>query len=745
MGRVLLAAALVFTGLVGASEAGQFLVVVRATSACIGGGVIALYLLRAPARHDLVDLLALAAVLAFLLTCITSSSPRLSFDAATSATAYLAAFYLARGVAATPRGHELAITTLGTMGAVVSITFLLVWGSAWLRWVSVPDAGLPPLNLALPATPYRHYYLVGTLAALLLPATLLLARRPLVWPLAVAGSVAGVLVVFMSGSRTVWLAAMAAIAVAAIAGGWLHMPRSRRALAAAIGVAAALTVALALFSTQLIARLGAGSTVEGRFEIWGASIDRWLQSPLVGHGPGTFATQLTLGGQEALVIHGHNAVIQALVESGLVGVAGMALLSAAVLVGAWRHSLRQPAPLAGLVLFVAACLTDNPSVFGFLVVPAIAWAALAAPRAEAPAHPRSAWLGRAILSLSVIVGLATVSSIGAAWFYDRAATAAERGDTSTTEDSLRAAVALDPSHALYRRSLGIWLAADGDAAEALHQLDRTIDLNPADLAAHRAAAVINAGRGRYETAVALAASAVELRPHAPLSLLTLAWVAQAAGDGEAAHDALVEALSYEPWLAATPAWTQFTGDSVARLLDEAYDAVTDRAVGGMRQEDVARSWLAGMVGAPADPASVGTLQAAASAAIDCDIATAHSLLASLPRATLVNADGLLVRMLVARVQGEPTDDLVTLSSLRWPILAFLVERDVTGGSPFTELADDVWTYGRRAVSVPDEGLVLPTSEAGLSAWLRDPGSASRRGAPDSGLSTCRPGGTSGGG
>jgi hypothetical protein len=157
----------VFTVLIGGSDAGRFVTVVRAMSATIGAVMIVVYLVRAPSRHDVVDLLVLGGLLAFLVTCVTSSMPRLSFDAATTAIAYAAAFYVARGAVADARGRQVAITVLGVAGTMISMTFLAIWAGVWFRWMSVPGAGLPPFDLQLPATPYRHYYLVGMVAALL--------------------------------------------------------------------------------------------------------------------------------------------------------------------------------------------------------------------------------------------------------------------------------------------------------------------------------------------------------------------------------------------------------------------------------------------------------------------------------------------------------------------------------------------------------------------------------------------------
>lgn len=166
-GRLLLAAGLIFLVLLGGTEAGRLATVLRAASALIGGVAIVCYLRQMPRENDHTDRLVLAGLLLFLMTCVTSAWLRSSFDAATSAVAYVAAFYLARGAVADERGRQMAITVLGTIGIVVGLTFLIIWGSIWLPWATIPGAGFPPFDISLPSYLYGHQYPVGMLAAML--------------------------------------------------------------------------------------------------------------------------------------------------------------------------------------------------------------------------------------------------------------------------------------------------------------------------------------------------------------------------------------------------------------------------------------------------------------------------------------------------------------------------------------------------------------------------------------------------
>jgi O-antigen ligase len=730
LSRVLLAAAFLFVGLIGGSDAGQYLIAVRVISAATGGALILAYVLNAPRRHDHLDLAVLVGLVGFLLTCVTSSIPRLSFDAAMTAVAYAAAFYVARDAVSDAAGRRLALAVLGLTGALVAVMFLLLWGAGWQRWMAVPDAGIPPVGLALPPVIYGHHYRIAALVGVLAPACVLLARRPGIWPVGLVGSLASAVVILMSGSRTVWLAAVAAMAVTVLLGARYRPTRGRWTLPL-VGIA---LIAGALLAGQVAQRALTSSTVEGRFEIYAASLDRWLDSPLVGHGPGTYSAQMTLAGYHELLQHGHNAIVQMLVEGGLAGLAGMFIVVAAVVISALQATRRNRVAIAGLTVFAVSCLTDNMSVYGFLIVPLIAWAALASPRQATLPATEVRWVRPAAVVMACVAGLAAAATIASAWAYDLASAAARAGDAQSVVQSLRAASFLDPEYALYQRDLGVWLLADGRTAEARERLGKALEANPADPAAHRAAAIAAAHDGAAE-AVDLAEGALNLRDDDAANLLTLAYVSRELGDLAAARDALVRALRFEPRLTASPEWREDFGGDASLLLNAAHQSWAAEPDRDNEHHEV-RAWLAAMVGKPVLGGPVTTFDMAAAAVIDCRPDNAVVQLGPTANAA-VNARWLLVRIIVGRVDGQPVDDYIAMAGLRWPIVAFMASNEVTGASPFTALAHDAKFYGRRSISPPDGGPVFPSPESGLSAWLRDPIGAADRGAPDSGLATCR--------
>ncbi|HYN63797.1 MAG TPA: O-antigen ligase family protein, partial [Candidatus Limnocylindrales bacterium] len=450
--------------LLSGTEAGRLLTSVRALGAGIGAVLILAYLVKAPRHHDLVDGLVLAGLLAFLVTCITSSIPRLSFEAATSAIAYAAAFYVARGAVSDQRGRDLAVLLLGILGTILSLLFLIAWASVWIRWTSIVGGGLPPLDLTLPSAPFAPIR-VAILIGLLTPATILLARRPRIWPAGVIGTAASFAVILMSGSRSVWLGVIAAAAVAVALGGGrriLRMPRPVLVGAAAVGVGF-----IAVVGPQLVARLATGSTIELRVGMWSETIARWLESPLLGYGPGTFPAQFNLtdyyNTYEPWTSHPHNAVVQLLLEGGIVGVIGLGFVAAAVVAGVRRAGHLAWAPAAAIGFLAAVSLTENPTLIPYLIVLLIVWVALAVPRV--PAEQPSSADGRlraAAVTLSAVVAGMVLAHLVASGAYEGASAAAETGNRDEVVRQLTVAATLDAAFPFYQRELGTWLLAQGD-------------------------------------------------------------------------------------------------------------------------------------------------------------------------------------------------------------------------------------------------------------------------------------------
>jgi hypothetical protein len=134
---------------------------------------------------------------------------------------------------------------------------------------------------------------------------------------------------------------------------------------------------------------------------------------------------------------------------------------------------------------------------------------------------------------------------------------------------------------------------------------------------------------------------------------------------------------------------------------------------------------------------IGPSLAAVDAIIRCDPSTAAASLTSASGAANDQL-GLTARLMLAALtdENDAYRAAIAVAILRGSQLANLASRDPGPASPFSDYLQDVGLYKRIPLPAADLEPMLPTQGEGLSAWLRDPREAARRGAPGSGLAEC---------
>jgi O-antigen ligase/tetratricopeptide (TPR) repeat protein len=731
-----LAIALVYFILVGGTNIGTYAVPFAVINAVLATVLVALWLVELPRRNDLTDRTMLVGLLLFLLTCMTSAFPRMSFDAATSVTTWAAAFGIARGELTSARAERALFTVLAICGGVLAAGFLASWIPQWVNWWRETGT-IPPLDLPLRPGPYRHYHVAAMLLGLLLPALLQFRQRQRVGVLAWIAIVAGLAGVYMSGSRTVWVA-LSVVGIVA----FLPRLRLRPAVIAATVVIASSLVALALAGALVStsSRLLTTLTVSIRGETWSSSLAGWLERPLFGWGPGSFAAVFRF--REVLPVfpepggHAHNVVVQVLLEAGVVGLVALLVAILALAVGIRRNPRRSPYALMGLAVLGLMSLADLPSNFPMVLVIGVCWAALAAPRiAEAKFEPAPR-CHRWPIAASVVMGgtiVAAVASTLVGWAaFDEARMHLLHGDRSGARLALARAVAFDPGMALYWRERGIRAAEAGDGSDASSDLRRALQLNDRDTTTLRALAVLDVDDGRFHEAKQLARRAVALWGTRLENQMVLAWVAKRSGDEALAGKALTGALTWYPWAAAAPTWTAVFGHGIAMPAEQAADV--------WQANGRERSWEATWLRAMAAHEPLNGLPpsfAAVSAIIQCDLPLAAAYLAETGTAAL-SAASLAPRFMLAGLTDDEDAyrNALAVAILRGSQLAILARRDPGPASPFSDSAQDLGLYRRIPLMASQMEPILPTAGEGLAAWLRDPRGAARRGAPGSGLASC---------
>ena len=742
---VLLGGIITWLILLGGTELGSLNTWMRAINAALAAAIIGYWLWRLPARADRTDLLVVTALIAFMITCVASDYPRMSFDAATSALAYGGAFSVARWEVADRRSARALVTVLAICAIGLILVFLPLWVSVWTQWITITGS-LPSLDLILPVGPYRGFHVVGMLFALLLPALIQMTQRRLANVIGFVGIGLSLVLIYMSGSRTVWLAVITGVAAPV-----LLRILNRRRLGWLAGIATVVVVALATVGAlgAVANRLFTGSTVGLRMEIWGDALGLWLQDAVFGSGPGSFSAAFTLGGYfvefERVGRHADSAVIQILMEGGIFGLLAVGLIVAALVIGIRDAKGRWTRPaMMGVAIFVLMSFTDNPSDTSNLVVIGVCWAALCTPAVRTPIAERWApsWRTALIGAGAGVISASTILLFAAAFAFDASQTSARAGDEGRVIERLNEAVALDPGNALYWRERGIHRAA-ASLPGAASDLRRAIVLVPGDTAALRGLAVVSARDADRETALAAAQRAAELRPTHEENLTTLAWTGLETGRFHIADEALVELLRRMPWIAASPQWDDAfpDGGQLVELQAAAAEAWDD--VPPSSRTAMSRVWAKAAVDHDDVLVANGWDDVPYLVAVDrllrCDIPGAEAALDAIT--TTPGDEELWVAIMLGQMQGDKAgvDEMRTLAELRDSPIAVLAAKTPEARSPIWDPDDDRRIYHRDAVVPADVGLILPAGSEGMSRWLQNPSAAARSGARASALASCSAG------
>jgi len=738
-----LCVALAYFVLIGGTDMGS-VTVVKAVNASLGAGFITFWAVHLPKRGDSVDRLILVSLLLYLVACITSTLPHVSFGAATDALAYAAVFSVARWRISRASVSRAAVTTLALCGACLAVVVFGLWGQVVMAWLR--EAGsFPPLDAPMPVGPFRHRHVVAMMLATMAPAMLAVLSRRRLQLIGATGLILGAAVTLVAGGRGVWAALTAVIAAPLIG----RAVWTRRAIV--VGVAGAALIAVIGLSAGLggavLARLFTTSTLSYRLAVWEEVIGLWLDRPILGLGPGSFGITVTLSGffdsNPYLPRHADNAVVQALGEGGVVTLLAMAVVISALVIGvrnAGRDSSRLA--IAGLALLCLLSVTDNPTDSPNLVVIGILWAALATPRLPASNPTEGARITSPILrglraAALLVIGSAVASTIVAAFAFDSARVSAAVGDLATTRSRLAVSTQWDPGMAMYWRDLGIYEHAIGNNSIAERHLERASELNPADTAALRALAVVREALGDDHGAMVAARDAVDRRRWHPINLLTLAAIASRVEDDGTAREALTEVLVFAPWLPASDAWDDATAPQRALpSLLLAAGQMSEGRVSADPNQDFSRVWLRALTNQ--ETATENVALKALDEILRCELDDAKSTMESMPIVVSHSYFGVVDQLLLGQMLGDTELYArgLTIAQLRMSPLADIGRRSFEVDAPWYDVGEDLRLYGTVTIDQPPSQIRLPSRNEALAAWLIDPPRAAMEVAPASLLGGC---------
>jgi tetratricopeptide (TPR) repeat protein/O-antigen ligase len=564
----------------------------------------------------------LALVLAYVLTGFASMDPRRSLNAIWVLVLEVWVFLLVYDMVKRGWPAELFVKVLLILGVVVvAFVFwqLLDWERQWLA-IGGWSSPFPPVWLR-PSPFYTHANLVAAFTNLLWPLALVWlwdtrSRLTRLWcGLVIAGC--GIVIVF-SSSRGALLAAGGALALMSVlAIVWqrqaflsfaARLMRSRWQIAlAALPILAAGAGASVLIA-RVLAHPTHGTFWGSRAVFWQAALAAFRRSPLLGSGPGTFASDYlnrVSVPPQFLYPHAHSMPLQLAAETGAVGLVSGAWLVVALIVAAvrrWRCApLSERRLIAGLCGALATTglhgLVDSPTL-----VPAIAmmWMLLAALllSIESPERPvrisgeRPAGTAMAVLAALFVVGGGVWMQHGYAPYYYGAALA-NASAWAEALPSLEEATRRDVGHAYYHLQAGFahgMVASEGDVTQlpqAIVHYRQGIAREPYYSLNHANLAVLLWQQGEREAAIDAMQRAAELAPDEAAYPLNLGVFFETEGDTARAVELYQRALDLRPTWAAAYFWRASEARSAALRAWQATQSAEPPASGG--EEALAQS------------------------------------------------------------------------------------------------------------------------------------------------------------
>ena len=722
--------------LVGGAPGTEFNGWVRALNGAIALTLIVRWVTTDTSSYDATDRGMLLALLGFLAACVLSEFPRQSFDAALQATALVAGFHFARRLLAR-EGRASIEVAAGWLCVGLSILVCLAWGRGWVEWLLVSGGNSPPLSLPLNTGPFGHRHDVALLLVLLSPALWSPSFRKR-RAVSILGTALVMGIVLIDSSRNVEIALLAASVVVFATSRLRPTARTLRIAGVIVATGAVVAVALLVLSPALLSRVGNVANLQARFTLWGEAGQVWVAHPLAGIGPGAFPFSYMMTDYFRLTLfdprHPDNAVVQLLVEAGVLGL-GAAIVCVATFARAARSRYRaEPRAAWAILVFAFATLGANPTDFVFLLTPMLVWAAILVPAtgggaSAQRAHPTGvpAIRGLRIIRASGLAILAVAIALtGAAGIsYEVGRGAYLRGDNVSAESALGMSVALDPSLAIYRRERASLAFARGDLSHAVSGYRQSLRISPIDPVAWRGLALALLKDGDIRGAVDAADQAVDLMFLSPENQLVRAATAE--GDRVAFIRAMRVLLQSAPWFAVI-SWddTVLGFADRARTVRHAVDPVPSAA--SLGDPFLGEELLAIIADRPGVAVAMATevgqftrRSAAALAALaECDIGQAEGLIQYAAGAEIEAAGFWIVRPIVSAASDEPRPDRDRTTVLSLRFLGISVNR---GPSVATALAgdlSDVWRYRRHSLGVVAPGAALPSGEAAMWTLLADP-------------------------
>ena len=531
------------------------------------GGLVALAVRGGKMPRTPLDLPIVALLIAFGIATLSAwniglSAPALAGIVATAAMLPVALVVLR---------HRPDWTAVVVVGPILVLAAWTLAAIAWRRveWLLAGGPGLPPVRLPNELTPFGPIAVPPFVILAALPVALVVTQPRLRRALVGALLVIGVPLTVLSGSRSAWIAIVAAAAVLGVsrAGNLRSIGRpSIRQLAVVVAGLAVAAAAVAFVGS----RLGDAGSFGYRTQLWDATLTVWRGDPWLGIGPGAmpYARQAVA---PLLQPHSHDVPLGILGDAGIVGLlAALAVFA----VFAWVARPRADSTLAGRVAyavligvaigFLGEDLTFLPS-FNLLLILVAAIALLDA-RAVTwrTARPRLRLAGPALVGVTALVVCGLLAD-AAAMSYRAGTDAAAARDWAGAEQRFSVAVTLNPLQPSGPKALAVAADWNGDAPRARQMAERAVELNPGDATSWTNLALLCLAGNDPACANDAADHALRASAASGLALINAALVYAATGQPAKADAAYLASLEQRWQTALVVHWPRRVplGDDVA--------------------------------------------------------------------------------------------------------------------------------------------------------------------------------------
>ncbi|MES0339402.1 MAG: O-antigen ligase family protein [Anaerolineales bacterium] len=397
---------------------------------------------------------------------------------------------------------ENALLNLAVVFSLLEIALAGVW---YLRWVAIAGKifSLPPVGYRLYGLFIGHANVFSGYINLVLPIVLVRliqsrnTGRRLLWGFVIS---LFILVQYFASSRGGWISAIAGLGITILLFRWpriraflLHGRRAmvqRRTLKnlTIFALSAGLIIALGvIFILQVQVSPGHAPITSARTGIWSAALEIISQSPIFGHGPGSFSTlfaqtnQLPPGFSTS---HAHNALLQVTAQSGLVGlgliIAAVVILAVTITSIYRRADAKERIRLSAYIGAGAAVaihhlfdyLFESPAYTAAVLVILALTLRQSRDRDNIVVSPRQGILIFLPLLLLAVGGWSLASR--GAFTYWRGISAARAEDYELASENLCRAADKNPDFSLYSFQCGLALAYLDDQVHDVHHLQEAI-------------------------------------------------------------------------------------------------------------------------------------------------------------------------------------------------------------------------------------------------------------------------------